>query len=66
MAEAVELGAGAKAFTPEDVLAVHRTLLRFGEDEPIAGMWREKQGWVGGQTPTRATYVPRRTRRCPG
>jgi Fic family protein len=58
MAEAVDLGAGAKTIAPEDVLAVHRTLLRFGEDEPIAGKWRDRQGWVGGQAPTRAAYVP--------
>jgi Fic family protein len=58
MTQAVELGAGARAFTPDDVLAVHRTVLRFGEDEPIAGKWREKQGWVGGQVPTHAAYVP--------
>jgi Fic family protein len=58
MTQAVELGAGARALTPDDVLAVHRTMLRFGEDEPIAGKWREKQGWVGGQVPTHAAYVP--------
>jgi Fic family protein len=58
MAEAVDFGAGAKTIAPEDVLAVHRTLLRFGGDEPIAGKWRDKQGWVGGQAPTRAAYVP--------
>jgi Fic family protein len=58
MADAVDLGAGATTIVPEDVLAVHRTLLRFGEDEPTAGKWRDKQGWVGGQTPTRAAYVP--------
>jgi Fic family protein len=58
MTHAVDLGADAKAVTPEDVLAVHRTMLRFGEDEPIAGKWREKQGWVGGQVPTHAAYVP--------
>jgi hypothetical protein len=66
MAEAVELGARAKTIAREDVLAVHRTLLRFGEDEPIAGRWRDKQGWIGGQAPTRAAYVPRRTKKYPG
>jgi Fic family protein len=58
MTQAVELGADAKTITPEDVLAVHRTMLRFGEHKPIAGKWREKQGWVGGQAPTHAAYVP--------
>jgi Fic family protein len=58
MTQAVELGADARTITPADVLAVHRTMLRFGEDKPIAGKWREKQGWVGGQAPTHAAYVP--------
>lgn len=58
MTEAVELGAEAKRITPSNILAVHRTMLRFGVDEPIAGKWRDKQGWVGGQVPTHAAYVP--------
>jgi len=58
MAQAIELGADAKTVTADDVLGVHRTLLRFGEDESIAGRWRDKQGWVGGQAPTHAAYVP--------
>lgn len=58
MTEAVELGAEAKRITPSNILALHRTMLRFGVDEPIAGKWRDKQGWVGGQVPTHAAYVP--------
>lgn len=58
MTEAVELGAEAKRITPSNILAVHRTMLRFGVDELIAGKWRDKQGWVGGQVPTHAAYVP--------
>jgi len=58
MTQAVELGAAVKTIAPDDVLAVHRTMLRFGVDELIAGKWREKQGWVGGQAPTHAAYVP--------
>lgn len=58
MTQAVELGSEVKTIGPNDVLAVHRTMLRFGADEPIAGKWRETQGWVGGQTPTHAAYVP--------
>lgn len=58
MTQAVELGSQVKTIGPQDVLAVHRTMLGFGVDEPIAGRWREQQGWVGGQTPTHAAYVP--------
>lgn len=58
MTEAVELGAKARKITPSNILAVHGTMLRFGVDEPIAGKWRDKQGWVGGQVPTHAAYVP--------
>jgi Fic family protein len=58
MAQAVELGAGARSITPTNLRAVHRTLLRFGEDERIAGKWRASQGWIGGIAPTHATYVP--------
>jgi len=58
MTHAVELGAEAKRIDPDGVLAVHRTLLRFGADEPIAGRWRDRQGWIGGPAPTHAAYVP--------
>lgn len=58
MTDAVELGAKARKITPSNILAVHGTMLRFGVDEPIAGKWRDKQGWVGGQVPTHAAYVP--------
>jgi Fic family protein len=43
---------------PDALLSIHRTLLRFGEDEPIAGRWRDRQGWIGGINPASASYVP--------
>ncbi len=43
---------------PDALLSIHRTLLRFGEDEPIAGRWRDRQGWIGGVNPNSAAYVP--------
>jgi len=58
MAQAVELGQTVSEIRPEHLQGVHRTLLRFGEDEPIAGKWRNSQGWIGGSSPTKATYVP--------
>lgn len=32
--------------------------MRFGADEPIAGRWRDSQGWIGGMYPESAVYVP--------
>jgi Fic family protein len=58
MTQAVALGATGEQITPQHIKDIHRTLLRFGVDEPIAGKWREEQGWIGGSTPARATYVP--------
>lgn len=58
MSQAIDLATDATTITPDDILAIHRTLLRFGADQPIAGKWRTEQGWVGGQTPLNAAYVP--------
>ena len=57
MEQAIALAA-QRPIAPETLLAVHRTLLRFGEDEPIAGRWREAQSWIGGSNPQRAVYIP--------
>jgi len=60
MERAVELGAEAGAFTVDDILDVHRTLLRFTEDKNIAGVVRDKQNWIGGNdyNAVGADYVP--------
>jgi Fic family protein len=58
MVQALDLGDTADAITPEHIKGIHRTLLRFGEDEPIAGILREGPGWIGGSAPTTAVYVP--------
>jgi len=51
-------GAAQEPVDPDVLLSIHRTLLRFGEDEPIAGRWRDRQGWIGGVNPNSAAYVP--------
>lgn len=58
MAVALNLGDGADRITPEHIKDIHRTLLRFGVDERIAGELRGQPGWIGGTTPTTAAYVP--------
>ena len=50
--------AAREPIDPDALLSIHRTLLRFGGDEPIAGRWRDRQGWIGGVNPNSATYVP--------
>jgi Fic family protein len=57
MREAIELGDAPERITPEQIKDIHRTLLRFGDDEHFAGKWREGQGWIGGSTPLNALYV---------
>jgi len=44
----------------EDVLEIHRTLLRHTDDRGIAGEIRNKQNWIGGNdyNPVGAVYVP--------
>lgn len=58
MQQAIEIAAGPDPINPDALLQIHRTLLRFGSDEPIAGRWRERQGWIGGMYPESAVYVP--------
>lgn len=60
MVRAIELGSKAKPFEVDDILDIHRTLLRNTEDREIAGVIREEQNWIGGNdyNPVGATYVP--------
>jgi Fic family protein len=58
MRQAIEIAAGPDPIDPDGLLKIHRTLLRFGADEPIAGRWRDRQGWIGGMYPESAAYVP--------
>ena len=49
------------------VLAMHRELLR-GQDDSIAGRWRDQQVWIGGDSfgPHGATFVPPHHSTVPG
>jgi Fic family protein len=60
MEEAVRLGVRASALGREDVLLIHRRLLERTRDAPIAGLLRECQNWVGGNSasPDRAVFIP--------
>ena len=58
MAQAVEFGASGAPMTAEHLRDIHRTLLRFTADAPIAGKLRDGTGWIGGSAPTTAAYVP--------
>jgi Fic family protein len=66
MHQAIEIAAGPDSIDPDALLEIHRTLLRFGDDEPIAGRWRESQGWIGGTHPDNAVYVPPPAEEVPG
>lgn len=60
MERATELGGAAAALTVDDIVEIHRTLLRFTDDQAIAGVIRERQNWIGGNDyhPIGAVYVP--------
>ena len=60
MAGAIELGASKKTIAIGDLSEIHRVLLRFSVDKKIAGLVREAQNWIGGNTfnPIGAEYVP--------
>jgi Fic family protein len=58
MQQAIEIASGPDPINPDALLKIHRTLLHFGVDEPIAGRWRDSQGWIGGMYPESAVYVP--------
>ncbi len=60
MRRAIEVGAADEPFAVEDILDVHRALLRFTVDRNIAGIVRDVQNWIGGSdyNPIGAVYVP--------
>lgn len=60
MRHAVELGARPGRLDVDDILDIHRTLLRYTDDHAIAGTIRDQQNWIGGNdfSPLGATFVP--------
>jgi Fic family protein len=60
MQQAVDVTAAQASLVVDDVLAIHRTLLRATRDERWAGWIRERQNWIGGSSysPRGAAFVP--------
>lgn len=60
MQRAIARGGDPDPITVADIEDIHRTLLRFTEDEEIAGAVRDEQNWIGGNdyNPLGADYVP--------
>lgn len=60
MKRAVELGEEATRFSLQDILDIHRSLLRYSDDAQIAGVIRQEQNWIGGNdySPVGADFVP--------
>lgn len=60
MEEAIDLGDRGSAFTTEDVLAVHRTLMASESPRIRPGAFRREQNWLGGRlsNPSDARYIP--------
>lgn len=60
MEQAVLLGASHDALRPDDVLALHRTLLEATATPHLAGEIRTQQNWIGGSgfSPRGAEFVP--------
>jgi Fic family protein len=60
MRHAIEVGAAARPLAVEDLVEIHRLLLRFVDDHGIAGVVRTSQNWIGGNdyNPVGATFVP--------
>ena len=59
MEAAVKLGSDARNVSVDDLLSIHRALLRFTVDAEIAGAVRSEQNWIGGDdySPLGAVYV---------
>ena len=66
MEEAVRIGSGPGALTVGEVLAIHRELAIVPPLDRIAGQLRKEQGWIGGDSPPNAAYVPPPHEHVPG
>ncbi len=60
MEAAIGRAAEGRALALEDVLEVHRVLLRATRDEHLGGVIRNEQNWIGGSaySPAGAEYIP--------
>lgn len=57
---AIEQTSATREVAPEDLLAIHRVLLERAPGPAIAGRFRDKQNWIGGNdyNPCGAEFVP--------
>jgi Fic family protein len=60
MEQAIAFAAEPRPVALDDVVAVHRTLLRGTRDEHLGGVVRTEQNWIGGSafSPAGAEFVP--------
>ncbi len=60
MEQAIALAAQPREVVLDDLVAVHRTLLRGTRDERLGGVVRTEQNWIGGSafSPAGAEFIP--------
>lgn len=60
MERAIALGSQPSAFTYDDLIEIHRTLLEATGDRHLAGVVRREQNWIGGRgfSPADAEFIP--------
>jgi Fic family protein/DNA-binding transcriptional ArsR family regulator len=60
MQSAIRLATEPRAFELEDLLEIHRTLLRATRDEHLVGTVREQRNWIGASafSPAGAEFIP--------
>lgn len=60
MEGAIALATEPRALTRDDIVAIHRTLFEGTVDEPIGGVVREEQNWIGRSSfsPAGADFIP--------
>ncbi|MGI8557534.1 MAG: Fic family protein [Solirubrobacteraceae bacterium] len=58
MEKAIEIGTSADPITRQDIADIHAAIAIVPPLDRIAGKYREEQGWIGGDSPIHAEFVP--------
>jgi Fic family protein len=60
MERAIALATEPRPLTRDDIVAIHHTLFEGTVDEPLAGVVRQEQNWIGrsGYSPVGADFIP--------
>jgi Fic family protein len=60
MERAIDLAVEPRPLTRDDIVAIHRTLFEGTRDEPLAGVVRREQNWIGRSafSPAGADFIP--------